>query len=145
MSLGQNIQILRKETGLTQAELARKIDVSAITIQQYERGVREPNLETIEKIAKALGVEFIDVLAIGTIQAQSKSHTGNAAITEKENRLLSHFRNLNDNGQSVAVERVQELTQIPRYQLPGEDAQSVPTVPDDKDPAEKIKRPQRAL
>ena len=135
--MGQNIQILRKETGLTQAELARKIDVSAITIQQYERGVREPNLETIEKIAKALGVEFIDVLAIGTIQAQSKSHTGNAAITEKENRLLSHFRNLNDNGQSVAVERVQELTQIPRYQRPAEDAQSAPSAPDDKDPAEK--------
>lgn len=137
MSLGQNIQILRKETGLTQAELARKIDVSAITIQQYERGVREPNLETIEKIAKALGVEFIDVLAIGTIQEQSKSHTGNAAITEKESQLLSHFRNLNDNGQSVAVERVHELTQIPAYQRPAEDAQTAPGGTDDKEPTEK--------
>lgn len=137
MSLGQNIQILRKEAGLTQAELARKIDVSAITIQQYERGVREPNLETIEKIAKALGVEFIDVLAIGTIQDQLRSHTWNAAITEKENRLLSHFRTLNDNGQTVAVERVQELAQIPAYQRPTELVQDVPSAPDDKEPAEK--------
>lgn len=137
MSLGQNIQMLRKEAGLTQAELSKKIDVSPITIQQYERGVREPNLDTIEKIAKALGVEFIDVLAIGTIQGQSKSRTENAAITEKESKLLSHFRNLNNNGQTVAVERVQELAQIPAYQRPAEDAQTAPGSADDKEPAEK--------
>ena len=64
MTIGQNIQMLRKEAGLTQKELAEKIVVAPITIQQYERDVREPSFETIEKIATALGVEWIDVFAV---------------------------------------------------------------------------------
>ena len=58
-------------------------------------------------------------------------------FTEKESQLLSHFRTLNDNGQTVAVERVQELTQIPAYQRRAEPTQDAPSAPDDKEPAEK--------
>ena len=52
-------------------------------------------------------------------------------------KLLQSYNKLNSNGQSVAVERVQELAQIPAYQRPAEDAQTAPTVPDDKEPAKK--------
>lgn len=137
MTIGQNIQMLRKEAGLTQKELAEKIVVAPITIQQYERDVREPSFETIEKIATALGVEWIDVFAVDGKREVQKQRKKSDDFTEKESQLLSHFRNLNDNGQTVAVERVQELTQIPAYQRPTEPAQDVPSAPDDKEPAEK--------
>ena len=137
MTIGQNIQMLRKEAGLTQKELAEKIVVAPITIQQYERDVREPSFETIEKIATALGVEWIDVFAVDGKREVQKQRKKSDDFTEKESQLLSHFRNLNDNGQTVAVERVQELAQIPAYQRRADTAQSVPGGEDDKAPAEK--------
>lgn len=137
MTIGQNIQMLRKEAGLTQKELAEKIVVAPITIQQYERDVREPSFETIEKIATALGVEWIDVFAVDGKREVQKQRKKSDDFTEKESQLLSHFRNLNDNGQTVAVERVQELAQIPAYQRRADTAQSVPRGADDKEPAEK--------
>lgn len=137
MTIGQNIQMLRKEAGLTQKELAEKIVVAPITIQQYERDVREPSFETIEKIATALGVEWIDVFAVDGKREVQKQRKKSDDFTEKESQLLSHFRNLNDNGQTVAVERVQELTQIPAYQRRAEPTQDAPSAPDDKEPAEK--------
>ena len=46
----------RVEAGLTQAELAKKANVTARTIQNYELGSRKPaNMEVIQKIADALG------------------------------------------------------------------------------------------
>ena len=137
MTIGQNIQMLRKEAGLTQKELAEKIVVAPITIQQYERDVREPSFETIEKIATARGVEWIDVFAVDGKREVQKQRKKSDDFTEKESQLLSHFRNLNDNGQTVAVERVQELAQIPAYQRRADTAQSVPGGADDKEPAEK--------
>lgn len=137
MTIGQNIQMLRKEAGLTQKELAEKIVVAPITIQQYERDVREPSFETIEKIATALGVERIDVFAVDGKREVQKQRKKSDDFTEKESQLLSHFRNLNDNGQTVAVERVQELAQIPAYQRRAEPTQDAPSAPDDKEPAEK--------
>lgn len=45
----------RLAAGMTQAELAEKVGVSARTIQNYEMGTRKPrNLEVIQKIAEAL-------------------------------------------------------------------------------------------
>ena len=56
MTTGENIKKYRKKAHLTQKELAAKCGLAAITIQQYERGAREPHLETVIKISKALGV-----------------------------------------------------------------------------------------
>ena len=39
-----------------------------------------------------------------------------AARAEEEKKLLEKFRRLNKTGKKVAVERVEELTQIPKYQ-----------------------------
>lgn len=47
---------------MTQKELAEKVGVATITIQQYERNVREPKFEIVKRIAKALGVSQFDLL-----------------------------------------------------------------------------------
>ena len=56
INLGYNIRKIWKFAGLTQKELAEKMHVTVITIQNYENNRREPNLSTIEKIADALNV-----------------------------------------------------------------------------------------
>ena len=57
MNVGENIKKRRKEKGLTQKELAKKLNVSEPMISQYE-SKETLKLETIRKIARALDVSL---------------------------------------------------------------------------------------
>lgn len=52
------LQNLRKNKGLSQTELAKKIGVAPSTIGMYETGKREPNYETLEIIADFFNVDM---------------------------------------------------------------------------------------
>ena len=58
MKVGVRIRTVRKEKKITQVELGKKLGVSGSMIAQYETGVRNPKLDTIGKIADALGVSL---------------------------------------------------------------------------------------
>ncbi len=47
---------LRRSTGMTQEEFAKKLGFSINTIASYENGRRRPTVETIEAVIKAFGV-----------------------------------------------------------------------------------------
>ena len=51
---------IRQERGLSQQRLADTSGVNKATINQIERGRRSPNVETLEKLAAALGAEVAD-------------------------------------------------------------------------------------
>lgn len=48
---------LRKSIKLTQDELSEKLNLSRSTVSSYERGIREPDFETLEKIADFFNVD----------------------------------------------------------------------------------------
>lgn len=56
MNIGEKIKDYRKKAGLTQKQLAEKIDRKEITIRKYESGEREPRISVIEDICKALNI-----------------------------------------------------------------------------------------
>ena len=56
MKTGELIRKYRKKKQLTMKQLGEKIDVSEQAISQYERGLRNVNLETLIKIAEALEI-----------------------------------------------------------------------------------------
>lgn len=56
VKLGEKIQKVRKQKGLTQAQLAELLNLSTNFIGYIERGVQAPSLSTLGKIAEALGV-----------------------------------------------------------------------------------------
>lgn len=62
MSLGENIKRARKEKGLTQKDLANKLETTPQNLAQYESGKRNPKYETLEKIANALEVPALDLM-----------------------------------------------------------------------------------
>lgn len=62
MSFSKRLTAARKEKGLSQGELADKVDSTSITIGRYERDEVKPPLEAAAKIAAALGVS-LDYLA----------------------------------------------------------------------------------
>lgn len=61
MTSGQRIKAARVKVGLTQKELGTKLGVSESFIAQYETDKRNPKKETLEKIADALGVHFLEL------------------------------------------------------------------------------------
>lgn len=138
MKFNERLRAIRKEKGLTQAELAEKAGIAVNSVRLYEAGARLPKLDTIARMAVAMGLTANDLIA-----GQWGKFDGIFLSDEefqqddREAQLIYHFRTLNDNGQTVAVERVQELAQIPAYQRRADTAQSVPGGADDKEPAEK--------
>ena len=56
MTTGERIRQARKSAGMTQAELAHKLGISAAGIAQWENDLRNPKIETLRKLADALGV-----------------------------------------------------------------------------------------
>ena len=56
-TLGDRIKTARKATGLTQKELADKINVGNTTISNWEKGVSRPDADQIQVLCWALDVQ----------------------------------------------------------------------------------------
>lgn len=61
--LRKRIRERRKFLGMTQEELADKVDISTMSIRRYESGERLPKHETVEKIAKALQCDISELIS----------------------------------------------------------------------------------
>jgi transcriptional regulator with XRE-family HTH domain len=60
--VGLNVQRLRQNAGLSQEECAHRAKVHQTYLSGVERGVRNPTVMVLAKIAKALGVEADELL-----------------------------------------------------------------------------------
>lgn len=70
MTLGENIKRIRQEKGLTQKQLGDlctpKMADSAI--RRYEAGKANPKIETVQKIANALGISLFEIVDDDTLE-----------------------------------------------------------------------------
>lgn len=57
-----NLKTLRNEAGMSQADLAVILKIERSTVAKYETGDRYPDIETLCKIADALGVTTDELL-----------------------------------------------------------------------------------
>ena len=62
MKLGERIAELREENGLTQQELAKKMNVKREMINYYENGKRQPKVKDILKMAEIFAVQTDQIL-----------------------------------------------------------------------------------
>jgi transcriptional regulator with XRE-family HTH domain len=65
-NFSENLRLQRQKKNLSQEELGNLIGVSGVTIMRYEKGTREPKLETIKKIANALKIPVSDLININS-------------------------------------------------------------------------------
>lgn len=59
--MGEMIRTLRKQRGLTQAELAKLANIAHISVSRYEAG-ENPSLANAKKLADALNVTIDELL-----------------------------------------------------------------------------------
>ncbi len=62
MYLNTNLSFLRENKALTQLEIAGEVGLSQKVVSTYERGVREPSLKNLIKIAEYFSVSIDDLL-----------------------------------------------------------------------------------
>lgn len=60
--LGENLKKIRTMKGITQTEIAKKLDVNKSFVSNIENGKTNPTLSTITNLADALGVTVNELL-----------------------------------------------------------------------------------
>ena len=63
--LCENIRALRKKNGLTQKELAEKLEISDKTVSRWESGVQLPEASLIPQLAAVFGVSIDELYGVG--------------------------------------------------------------------------------
>ena len=73
MEIGNKINQLRKLSGMTQEQLAEKLNVSRQTISKWESDSTSPDLESIVKISRIFHVSLDDLLKEGESGVANKT------------------------------------------------------------------------
>ncbi len=87
----ENLKIARERYGISQKELAEKIGVAKSTYSLYESGSREPNVQTIKKIADILNVSADELLGINDEPVTLAAHFDGSEYTEEELNKIREF------------------------------------------------------
>lgn len=105
-SLGAFIAVLRKSQGMTQRQLAEKLNVSDKTVSRWEREEGYPDLAMIPVLAEIFGVSCDELLRGERISADKQEKTGESGRerTEKQRKhLLSASLNRFKNRSYIAM------------------------------------------
>lgn len=87
----ENLKIARERKGLSQKDIAEGIGVAKSTYSLYESGNREPNVQTIKKIADILNVSADELLGIDDEPQTIAAHFDGDEYTEEELDEIKKF------------------------------------------------------
>lgn len=123
----ERLREARIKFGITSVELARRLSVGSNTVSRWETGTREPDLETISKIADTLNVSA--AYLIGSVDIPDKNLLADVGknnevpksetqamflrlmhmLSEKNPDIIVHFRDLDKNIDNLGVQDIQAL------------------------------------
>lgn len=86
--MADRIQILRKQAGLTQIELADKIGVSKSQFIRYESKNVQPPADTLNKLAAVLSTS-VDYLISGDKSEKAKNSLKNAELLQQFKEIVA--------------------------------------------------------
>ncbi|MBI5077948.1 MAG: helix-turn-helix transcriptional regulator [Candidatus Yonathbacteria bacterium] len=61
--LGEQLRKIRLEKGMSQGDIAKKLGVHRSYVSGVERGIRNPTVKNLERLADALGVDPRNLLS----------------------------------------------------------------------------------
>ena len=76
MVVARTIRQLREQRGWTQLELAQRLQVTPVTVYNWERGRTEPRLAQFRRLARTFGVRM-DAIAPAGAAARPAAPPGN--------------------------------------------------------------------
>lgn len=90
-NFNENLKEARLKSGLSQKDVAENIGVAKSTYSLYESGSREPNVNTIKKIADFLNVSADTLLGLEEEPATLAAHFDGDEYTEEELDEIRQF------------------------------------------------------
>lgn len=100
-SLGEKLRVVLDENKITQKELAKKLNIAPTTLNGYISDKRQPDLETVKKIALSLGV---------TTDYLLECQDGSINLSAKEMALVWQLRRMTPSQRDVVVELINIMT-----------------------------------
>lgn len=91
-NVGKNIKSYRKSAGLSQCELAERLNVSNRTISSWEIDRTKPSIDDVNKMVKIFGCTIDDIVST-TIEE----------ISDQERTILSQYRLADDATKDMIV------------------------------------------
>src|SRR5918999_3166752 len=91
MSLGKKIEDLRRKRELTSRELAANVQVTSSLISQIEHDKTSPSLDTLRRIARALGVPLTYLLLEDDLEPQVVRKRERHVIHLEDSQLSASF------------------------------------------------------
>ncbi len=82
--IGSRIRMYRKERGLTQEQLADKINVTKSRVSNWEQGINRPDADILTDICRVLNVSPSDLLNV---------HLSSDDLTARERKVIQAYRN----------------------------------------------------
>lgn len=115
--ISDKIRFKRRSLNMSQVELAEKAGISVNSVRLCEGGKVQPRIETLTKIAVALGEDpstFLGMYPLtGDGEAESVVELRQAALKQS---LLDAFDSMNLLGKKQSVSIVSDLAKVPEYQ-----------------------------
>lgn len=109
MYIGQKIKDYRLLNGMTQKDLATKINMGDTTIVNYEKGIRTPKKNTLFKIAEVLNVSIDDFFPpISTKEAPETAQNDRDELLEE---LTTNYTKLDKQRKNKLVDASRELVE----------------------------------
>jgi len=107
---------IRKENGFTLRALAERAGTSSATLSNYELGIKEPRLSTLERLVEASGSK----LSVEIIPATINGRWNDARVSAAESSRQA-AEALRDNNEEVAfricLELIDDLNAVTPYRL----------------------------
>ena len=109
--LGEKIRKNRKELGITQTELAQKLNISFQAVSNWERGTAPPDIDNIVKLSKLFGITIDNLLNTTTNEENVYlAIDGGGTKTEfvaftLSGKILKKFRLEGSNPNDIGIEK----------------------------------------
>ena len=113
--VGEKIKNAREAAGMTQEQLGKLLGVTGVAVMRYEKGTRQPSINQRLLLSDIFQTSLLYFIDQDIYEEKVVGVYPFAEIKPSSKDLLSAFDLLNDDGKQKAIERIQELTEIPRY------------------------------
>ena len=92
--IGNRLRKYRRESGLTQEQLAEKIRVTKSRVSNWEQGINRPDADIIGNICRALNVSPSDLLDV---------HLTDDVLSAHEKKIIKAYRTKKDLQQAIDI------------------------------------------
>lgn len=109
IALAGKLQRFRKRAGLTTAEVGSKVGKSDKTVSGWEHGRGQPDADTLFQLCELYGIKNIAEFFTDDVASVMSS------LSDREEKLLSAFQQLNEEGQDKIIDYIDDLVQSGKY------------------------------